>query len=467
MADIKYNTMRFLTDTFNPYIKQALLISQTPVDLTAFNRLDKITVQGSEPDGSKRRFMFQMDGKTYKFSGQDLVEYTGTVNIDNVLASGNTAAQLAAVQYNTALVGKKIYPVIALYAESQDLPTAKLVFSATDANEVLDYTFEPNQMSCHGMLLGFGWDTEVHGAASAGFKVKIKNEANGEWSDYMTLTEAKRQHAWKIQPKWYFHVDAVAPENYVTINSFSVYYSPDENFRVYGDTAYLTSVVKNFGVNLTGCVLVVRHEPLDGGSLAAHVCFQKKRKSVSDEVLGYKSSGVYKTANKFLPSTLKVYVNGNVAESFIIKPDCQSFEVYESQWATAPYSVSCDYSYGADDEEWLEMTADTPEPTDNGLYASRFYLANAAANKPLGAIRITVNRARSTNSTTRVATGEEQRVQFSRDPDEVYCDAEEWIHDGENNEIIFTSPEGQTVNISYDWHGETPVIRGWTAAFSA
>ena len=31
MSDIKYNTMRFGTDEFNPFIRQALLVSKSPV----------------------------------------------------------------------------------------------------------------------------------------------------------------------------------------------------------------------------------------------------------------------------------------------------------------------------------------------------------------------------------------------------------------------------------------------------
>ena len=142
MSDLKYNTMRFGTDEFNPYIKQALLVSNSPVNLSNFNRLDQITVQGNEPDGSKRRFMFKMDNKVYKFSGQNLVEYTGDVDSDNVLSSGNTTAQLEAVSNNSQLVGKNIYPIIALYAETENLPTAKISFKASLVQEVLDYTDE-------------------------------------------------------------------------------------------------------------------------------------------------------------------------------------------------------------------------------------------------------------------------------------------------------------------------------------
>ena len=478
---LKYNTMRFGTDEFNPYIRQALLVSSTPVDLSDFNRLDQISILGNQPDGSKRRFMFKMGDKVYKFDGQNAVEYTGSVTIDNVLQDGNSAAQVEAVRSNKVLVGNKIFPIIALYSDSQDSPSAKLVFTASSAIEELDSTKEMTAQYFHdadinpeggrvdGTVLGFSWDIDTNGDASAGFKVQLLQ--NGEWSNYLTLTEAKGQNAQGIRSKWYYHVDAANGINSVKINKFRVHWSPYTNFNVYGDTAYLTSTVENFGVNLTGCVLVVRHEDLEGGSIDAHVSFQKKRNTVIGEVVPIVyGSNVFELAHYPIIATLKVFVDG-----VLTKPD----DIY-----TASISKNChfilnvpdgavvtaNYQYGGDDEIWLPMDADTPEPTDNGLYTSRFFLKNPYDSaKQLAVIRLTIKRGRNTNSTTRVATGSEQRVHFSHDPDEVYCDAPDWYHDQDalgTNDIVFTAPEGQTVNISYDWHGITPVITGWQAAFT-
>lgn len=483
---LKYNTMRFGTDEFNPYIKQALLVSSAPLDLSNYNRLDKITVLGNEPEGSKRRFMFKMDNKVYKFSGQNLVEYTGTVNIDNVLDNGNTAAQLAAVSNNSQLVGKNIFPIIALYTESANLPTAKIEVSASYTVEVLDFNNEENPMYFYdeitdpsggrveGTILGFSWDIETNGDAEAGIKVKLLQ--NGEWSNYMTLTEAKGQNAKGVQPKYYYHVDAVNGTNSVKIKKFYVHWSPETNFRVYGDTAYLTSVVKNFGLDLKSCVLVVRRAKLDGGSISADVCFQKTRKSVSGLTLGVAGSNPGTSLNtaaweghcsNIIPNTIKLYANGNQIDKFTFDGATDTFLVDAKEAANLNYAtITADFQYDADDETWLPMTADDPEPADNGVYTSRFFLENPGKHKQLGAIRIAVTRGRDVKSTTRVATGEEQTIQFSREPDEIESDADFWVFDDETNIFTFTSPAGQTVNVSYSWHGKTPVLYGWQAAFT-
>ena len=482
MSDIKYNTMRFGTDDFNPFIKKALLVSAVPVNLADFNRLDSITVLGNEPDGSKRRFLFKMNNKVYKFNGQELVEYSGTVDFDNVIASGNTTAQIEAVTNNRQLVGTNVFPIIALYSESVDLPSAKLAFNASLVQEVLDLERErppryfydqitrPEGGKVDGTILGFSWDTVINGNAQAGFKVQLLQ--NGDWTDYMTLTAAKGQTAQGVRAKYYYHVDAVDNINSVQIKQFYIHWSPDTNSRVYGDTAFLTSVTKNFAVPIKSCVLVVRHEPLDGGSLQAHVSFQKKRSTVSDEFLGEigYTQKTFHTAKSFIPNSINVFLTDSNGKTQI---NNFSFDTADNSIVLPPdgmrplATVSADYTY-SDDEIWLPMDADTPEPADNGLYTSRFFLKNPYDyNSPRAIVRLTINRGRDTKSTTRIATGAEQSIQFSREPDVIDCDADSWDFDDDTNLFTFTAPEGQTVNISYTWHGKTPVITGWQAAFSA
>ena len=365
---LQYNTMRFGTDEFNPYIRQALLVSSTPVDLSDFNRLDQISILGNQPDGSKRRFMFKMGDKVYKFDDQNAVVYSGDITIDNVLQDGNTAAQVEAVRSNKVLVGNKIFPIIALYSDSQDSPSAKLVFTASSAVEELDSTKEMTAQYFHdadinpeggrvdGTVLGFSWDIDTNGDASAGFKVQLLQ--NGEWSNYLTLTEAKGQNAQGIRSKWYYHVDAANGINSVKINKFRVHWSPYTNFNVYGDTAYLTSTVENFGVNLTGCVLVVRHEDLEGGSIDAHVSFQKKRNTVIGEVVPIVyGSNVFELAHYPIIATLKVFVDGVLTQPDDIYTASISKNCHFILNVPDGAVVTANYQYGGDDLQSRPITA--------------------------------------------------------------------------------------------------------------
>ena len=475
---LQYNTMRFLTDEFNPYIRQALVVLKTPLNLTSYNRLDSITVQGNEPTGSKRRFMFKADDKVYKFSGSDTVEYTGDITIDNVLANGNTAAQVEAVRYNTTLAGKKVYPIVALYTEVEDAPSARLAVTASFAEEVTDLVEEQSVVKFHNdegvtanaKILGFGWDVNSTGDASAGVKVKLLQDDT--WTDYLTLTEAKGQVCSQLIPKYYYHVDAVNGTNAVQLKYFYIYYSSEWDYNVFGDTAYIFSVIKNYGMNLTGCVVVVRFEPLDGGSIEAAVNFQKKRKTVTGKVLDSALTLLEKTItleDKFLPNTLKLYINGTKTTDFTFDTANNTVTIpFNSARQGIDNVVTADYQYDAEDEEWLPMTADDPEPTDNGLYSQRFYLKNEkVANHTIGIIRLKINRGRDVKTKTYTAVAGENYITFSHEPDDITCNSSGvWDYDADTNRFYFVAEAGEQVTVSYTWHGSTPVIRGWTAGFT-
>lgn len=472
---LAYNTMRFGTDEFLPFVRKALLVATTPINLTKLNRIDQFTIQGIQPEGSDRRFMFKADNKIYKFSGQELVEYTGTVTVDNVLKNGNTAAQVEAVKNNKTLASKNIYPIIALYSETQDIPSAKIVVTASNVQEVLDSVEAHNDIVFKDLdtdekvpckILDFAWDVETQGDAEAGFKVKLFQ--NDAWTDWLKLSEAAGQVATKLIPRYYYHVDAVDGYNSVKIKYFYVYFSQDADYQVFGDTAHLFSYVKNFGINIKGCVLIVRHEPLDYGTIRAYASLQKKRGYVTNEVLGYVSAGVYRTAFKFIPSSLNVYVNGLPATEFTVYEDNQSFYVAESKWgATPPYSVSVDYTYDTDGgEHWAEMTADKAQPTENDLYSTRFFIKIDDADKALGAIRLDISRGTGTETLNIAAAGENQTVKLAHEPDSIYSGNAVWDYDDETRILTFTADEGETTaNFEYTWHGQTPCLDGWSAAF--
>lgn len=296
-----YNTMRFGTDSFNPYLKQALLMrksgssSDVGWDFRNYNRLDNFVLNGDEPSGTKRRFMFKVEGKFYTFSGNDLVEYTDDITLENVLADGNTAAQLLAVKNSTALVGHVIYPVIALFTETQDVPTVKLGAKLSNILENLDYTKDdfPNinfQSSIvddnpKSQILDFDVIKTVTGNADVTVTVKLKNEDN-TWTDYMSLDTAKGKIAYGAHFKALYHVDAVNGTNSVKLDRARVYFSPDLNFNTYGDDSWIYSTVNNYQLKLKNCIVVVKHPELNGSTLTAEVSYQKTRWNRNNILLG-------------------------------------------------------------------------------------------------------------------------------------------------------------------------------------
>ena len=473
MADIKYNTMRFLTDEFNPYVRQALLVSNEPINLTNFNQIDQITVLGNEPEGSKRRFMFKMDNKVYKFSGSNAVEYTGDVTLSNVLANGNTASELESVRGNRTLVGKNIYPIIALYTTTQDAPSAKLTFAASLVQEVLDKVVEHTATTFGGdaTILGFTWDTTIVGNASVVFRLQLRQ--NGTWTDYMTITEARGQTADAMRVKFIYHVDAVDGNNAATSKKFNALISKDVNFLVYGDVAYIISNTKYCVRNLSGAVLVVRHEDLDGGSLDADVSYQVTRVRTTGVALG-NATGAEQTftlTEDIFPWSIALYVGGTKTTDFEFDTADRSIKLLANA-ANNGKAVTIDYMYNRTDEVWQPMTRDLVQPTGDGYYATRFALANPlfdSENLTTALIRIKLNRGKGTSTVKKTGNGSEQVATLSHVVDDVSCDAPDWYLDYEDDtaKVHFTAPSGQAVKINYSWHGKTPVVLGWDVVYSA
>ena len=131
---LPFNTMRYVTDTFSLAViapPQALLIANTALNTNGYCAVKSINISGNEPIGTARRFMFKIDGNIYRFVEGSLTQYTKAASLANVLADGNSAAELAAITDFSSLLDKNISPIIALSAPSDAvaLPSAK--FSIT------------------------------------------------------------------------------------------------------------------------------------------------------------------------------------------------------------------------------------------------------------------------------------------------------------------------------------------------
>ena len=93
---------------------QTMLQATEPWNTAGETSITGFNIEGTQPDGSKRRFIFRVDDKLVKFDGNNLVEFEYSLTPENILYNGNTAEELAAVTNIPAWLGKKIYPIIAM-----------------------------------------------------------------------------------------------------------------------------------------------------------------------------------------------------------------------------------------------------------------------------------------------------------------------------------------------------------------
>lgn len=474
-----YNTMRFGTDSFNAFLRQALLIraSGHGWDFRDYNRLDNFIIDGNEPSGTKRRFMFKVEGKIYTFNGNDLVEYTDDVTVDNVLADGNTAAQLLAVNKSTtALVGHVIYPIIALYTENQNVPSVKLGVKLSNILENLDFTKDdfPNinfQSSIvddnpKSQILDFDVIKTVTGNADVTLTVKLKNEDN-TWTDYMSLDAAKGKIAYGAKFQALYHVDAVNGTNSVKLDRARVYFSPDLEFNTYGDDAWIYSTVNNYQLKLKNCIVVVKHPELNGSTLTAEVSYQKTRWNRNNILLGTGngSEQSFTLDYDIFPHTLTVFVNGVATTDYTFDTSTKAITL------TAPngQNVTASFKINREDEVWLPMTADPAQPTNNGYWTTRFELPNPDEVEPwltVAGIRFKLTRGIGTEEYTKTATGAAQTLTFKHEPYEITCNATTYDFDSLTNTLTFTATKNSTVNINAKWRNDTPYINSFAVAYA-
>lgn len=475
-----YNTMRLGTDLYAANPRRAIMVAGGAHFFNFANctQLVQFNIWGDEPTNTKRRFLFRYNDKNYKFSGQNASEYTGAITAENVLNNGNTAAEVLAIKNNTWFAGKKIFPIIALESTTDERPTVAINAVATTSVSTLDDSSESGVIAQYDdsgnilpfKLLAFERGQDSISGGSGDVKIKLRYEAGGDWSDYMSLDDATGKIATRAAFLWSYHVNAVNGSNSVKLAPVTTYYSTEPDSKVFGDVAYVYSIRKFCTVAVSNCVLVVRHYSLDGGQIQADVSYQITRATKSDVVLGTAtgSEQTFTIPDDFFPNSLKIFASGSEITDF----DFNTSNHHVKLTATAGALITANYSYPCQDEVWLPMNGDPSQPTGNGLFTKRFALPNP--NSPLkqtvSAIRIKLTRGAGSSSLTKAATGEPQSVKLGSHnvkSKSITCDADIFDFDEETNRLTFTAPAGQTVHISYDWFGDTPKISGWSATWTA
>ena len=282
---LTYNTMRFGTDTFTADneggsigTRQALLIAAEALDATDASAVNNFVISGSQPSGTDRRIMFNIDNKVYRFVSGTLTEYSGSVSIDNVLANGNTVEQLSALSNITAFVGKEIFPIIAIKSGNSSSPTIKLGLNITNATEKKSKSFTsakfnmPQSSNTTYKIVSINPNLETVGDGHITFTARFKDLSTDAWSAYSAPANlAGVSSAAQLQFKAACSVVNVGSD-LAAISGVSVAYVA-EHEMVTGGVADLFSIVPDFETNLRLCYLVVRHKKLIDSTIEAFANF--------------------------------------------------------------------------------------------------------------------------------------------------------------------------------------------------
>lgn len=467
--------------------KYALLISRTPLDCTNKSAVTGLVFGGTAPAYTLRRLMWRIDNKNYTLNASgNLVEYTGEITAENVIADGTAPIDLAALTSIPGFVGKKVYPIIALRAANNaaQMPTIKFSLKAQTATNNLSYTtetpvFELTNDSSVPRIVAITANTQLTGAGAVDVKVKIRNREE-IWSDYMALAAAADLEAAAVQFRFAYSVSSPGGTDAAQVKSVVVEHTLGKTI-VSGDDAELYSNVVNYSVPLQMCIATVRHEPLQDSTIEAYVNYMRPpaRRELIQIGTGNGSRQELVLGVNGVPdlnidvSSVLIYVDDQLISNF--EANSAAGTVVLS--AASGKAIFASYDYNHDMEVWRKMSLVTTEPyTDDGeTFVSRFEYVlpdDDATNKTIANVKFVLKRNTGTvtNFNLGNATGKKQLLSLAHLPkmDSIsFNNANvQWNYDENSNILSVVAPKNTALVISYNWIGAPINIRSWSAAFT-
>lgn len=478
---LQFNTMRYGTDEFS-FNKKSLLTPKTPLNTAGQTYVDGFDIAGTEPAGSQRKILFQVDDALYKFTEGNPVTVGGAADYDNVLANGNTVNDLFAVTSVQSWVDKKIYPLIALYSPSEALafPTIKLglkVRSSTDVYEKTEETAEidfPSSTSGTPRIISIDVTSTTTGRGAVNVTARIKN--GGEWSDYVPCQSLKETEADAIQFRIRYTVSTIGGDDSAKVEKIIVRHSQGAEV-VSGDSAEIYSIMRDYEHGLQTCAVTVHHKRLIDSRIAAFVNFMRPTSqrtflpigisSGSAQTLTLGDNGIADT--NIDPATIQVFANGAPIANFSYNTETSEVTIN----VDANQEVTATYRYGRQKEIWREMSVDVDhQPYDDGSFLTRFTYAlpdEELDGQSVTNIRLQLYRTSGTvtDEILGTATGFTQLfvLKHAAKAETINVNAS-FSYDEDSQILTCVAPEGTELKASYDWLGESHTIYSWAAAWT-
>lgn len=481
------NTIRYGTDNY-VLRKQSLLTTSKPWDTTGKTNIEGFELSGIQPADSNRSVIFQVDTKYYKFdASQNLVEFTNTVNFDNVLAGGNTVDELSKVTAIPALVGKKIYPIIALDSapDATVFPSIKIALKTRcnqdqyyKSEESAEYTLANASDKALPRIIDVTPSVIVTGKATATVQVSVKN--NGEWSAYMSLTDAKDKQCSAVKYKATYNVTTLDGSDTAHVDSVTIRYT-NGSAAVSGDTAEIYTVTQNYEVGLGYAQSVIKHKVLIDANLKAFVAFRNEPKNRKMVPLGTGTGsaqtltlGVAGTDGKIVADSginqnkLSVYVDGKPIYNYSYNTETSEVTLTVDNGV----AISATYEYGWEPETWREMTKTTTQPYDAaGTYATYFEytLPTGEEKKTVSNVKYVLYRPSGhiTDAALGTATGSRQVfvLPHKAKAETIVCNGS-WSYDDDTQILTVVAAQSTALTISYDYIAESQEVYGVTAGWA-
>ena len=480
---IERNTMSYGNDAFS-FRRQSLLKTSAPFDLTNETSCKGFSISGTQPSGTNRRIIFEVDGKLYYFTNDGLTRYKWHGELADILEHGNTVAELLAVNGVVQWVGKKVFPIIALDApiDAEIMPKIKLRLKVNCYNDEfsrdeLSPVYELKHTDNPARIISASYQKSTNGNATAKAFIRFR-DIDGIWGDWIEFDDATFKEACAVQFKARYVLTTLDGSDDATISNCNVSYITDSKNSA-ADTLELFTAPQSYYADLGTCYAIIKHSELIDADIKAFIKFQSPTSGRKDLIIGNGTGSL---------QTYYLGTNGGIDPAINQDSICLSAGgvnvmdfYYNITNATVDLSaesgttVKATYEYDIDEENWLEMSKQSTEIyNEYGQYLTRFtYRLDDSTNKKISAIKffLTRQKGKVENQTLGIGTGRRQAFLL---PHRAMADSiiatGSWIYDEASQIFHTTATINSDIKISYDWVGTFPKIysfvAGWTPDLS-
>ncbi len=444
-------------------------MTTVPFDFAQETSITGFTIGGAEPTDSKRKILFEVDGKLYKFSGDNLLEVECEKTAADVLENGNTVAELLAVTDISDWCGRYVYPIIAIDApaDAAVMPSISLAAKVKSFNDI----FQKSELSPvfelgrNVKFITVNFDKTVTGGATANIQVRLRQ--NNLWSSWLNLSDAENTICQAVQLRGNYTVTSTSGSSTAKIDDAEIIYSAyADAVTSYTSTLYLKP--EDFSEDLQTCYLLVEHSVLINCDLRAFVCYDDAPLE-KKEVLGIGSgaSQTFLIEDGIDFDSLQVQIDGINTFDFTLNASAKTLSL------TAPSGseISVVYLYNLAPENWLEMELQYTEFDTNfnsGNWKSRFvHRLDTLENSKVIKFKIVAKVREGTKEETFTLKNSNTIVNLERFalPDSISCD-KDYFYCAETNFLRVSGNVGDTCNLSYKWQGRPIEIYNVASAAS-
>lgn len=455
--------MQYGTDGFE-FRRQALLKSRACLDFTQETSVPQLIIAGTQPDGTSRRVVFEIDGRLYRFVNGALDIYDDRGELDDILAEGNTVEQLMALENIPGFVGKRVFPWVVLDAPSDApvLPKIKISAKVNSFNDIYNRTeLSPiYDLAPNGKIIRVTTAISTNGFGTVTVKCRLKNPVTG-WGDWIATADASGKLAAAIQFQANYVLTTLDGSDSAKVDNVQTDYTTDSDTSA-ADFFELVTTPQEFSANLGTCYALVKHDALQDCGVSAFVKFAPpvQHREVS---LG-NATGREQTFNlpdRFLiASSLHLEIGGRTIQNFYY--DTQDSAITFTDEAGAPILVSYDFCGG--EEIWREMAV-----SESAAEATKFVyrLSEITTASKVSAVKIRfTKKSGHVEEALGVGTGREQIFATEHRATSLTCTAP-FKYDGQTHILRTLAPIDESITAAYNWRGDFPAVKeiicGWQA----